>query len=318
MPALGTTAFPTAGNIFSLVRSLLNDADLVATSTITPTGATRASNVVTITTSAAHGLAIGNVVTIGSISDTSFNGTQTVTATPTATTFQYNQTAANATSGNGVVQLAIQGDIFTDNVLLPLANKAYRKVQARLQSNGSKSMTSEAFLTLTANQTQLLDTTSPQLPVDFLAPRDLSERISGSNLAYVPMGQVNIIPSFPSNVPLATNGIFAWFEDGIYLPGATNAMDIRLRYFVAFPDVSSASGSFTIRGCEDVVATHTAYLAANSRGAANASMFLGMFNEDMTELLNLQAHARNYLVGRRRPNNAGRGSSRFWGTGRVL
>src|SRR5882672_12704190 len=51
LPVLATTAFSTAGDVFSLVRSLLNDADIPSVLTITATGAARAGNAVTITTS---------------------------------------------------------------------------------------------------------------------------------------------------------------------------------------------------------------------------------------------------------------------------
>jgi len=307
-----------ASECLQLTRSMLNDADIPFTVTIPPTGAVRTlGSLVTMTTNSPHNLQQGNIVQVQSVSDLSFNGTQTVLAVIDATHFTYTSAGANVTSGNGIIAPVVQGDWATDTVLLPFANKAYRKVQARLSENGSKTMTSEAYLTLAANATQLLDTTNPPLPVDFLAPRDLSERINGSGLAYVPMTQVNIIPSFPDSSVRTTNGIYAWFEDGIYFPGCTNAMDCRIRYFVAFPDISDGGGQFTIRGCQDAIATYTAFLAANSRGSQNASIFLGMFNEDIKELLNLQAHARNYLVGRRRANNTGRGSSRFWGTSRV-
>lgn len=298
---------------------MLMDADIPYTVTIPPTGAVRTlGSLVTITTNSPHNLQQGAIVQVQSVSDPSFSGTQTVTAIPSPTTFQYNSVGANVTSGNGIVSPVVQGDWATDTVLLPLANKAYRKVQSRLSENGSKTMTSEVYLTLAANATQLLDTTNPALPADFLGPRDLSERISGSGLAYVPMSPVNVLPSFSDASVRNKNGIYAWYEDGINFPGCVNAMDMRLRYFVAFPDISDGTGQFTIRGSQDAIASHTAFLAANARGAANAGIFLGMFNEDLKELLNLQAHARNYLVGRRRPNNAGRGGGRFWGTSRVL
>lgn len=318
MPVLATTCFPNAGEIFSLARSLLNDADIPSNIPITPTGAVRSGTITTITTPVAHGLQIGNIVQVQSVSNASFNGTQTVGSVPSATTFTYVQPSLpNASSGNGVVSIVIQGDVFTDQVLLNLANKAYRKMQGRLLANGSKSMTSETLFTLPANATQLLDTTDPQLPVDFLGPRDLMERISASGLAYSPMSQVNVIPSFPTSTTLARNGLFAWYEDGIYFPGCVNAMDMRLRYFVAFPDVSGADGVFTIRGCQDAIASLTAYYAALSRGSQAATSLFTHFEDDLKDLLNMQSHARNYLVGRRRANNAGRGSGGYWGS-RIL
>lgn len=319
MPVLATTCFPTGSEIFSLVRSILNDADIPGNFPITPTGgASRTGTTTTITTSVAHGLQVGNIVQVQSVSDTSFNGTQTVLTVPSSTTFTYVQPSLpNASSGNGVVSIVIQGDVFTDQVLLNFANKAYRKVQGRLLASGSKSMTSETYFTIPANATQILDTTNPQLPVDFLAPRDLAERISTSGLSYSPMQVVNVLPSFPTSVTLARNGLYAWYEDGIYLPGCVNAMDMRLRYFVAFPDISGADGVFTIRGCQDSIASKTAELAAASRGATALSYLQGMFEDDLKDLLNLQVHARNYLPGRRKPNNFSRNSGGYWGS-RIL
>lgn len=304
MPVVGTSAFSSAGDCFSLVRSLLNDADIPTISLIGPTGVVRAANLVTITTVTPHLLSVNDKVQVGSVSDTSFNGSQTVFSTPTSTTFTYNQTGANAASGNGTVSLLIQGDVWTDAVLVPLANKAYRKVQRRLAENGSKTTTEEIILSLAAGTTSLTDTTSPQLPADFLAPRELFERITGT-LQFTPMAPVDVLPVYASQPPF--NRVFAWFNEGISLMGASNALDVRLRYMNGLTPISDASSQILIRGGIDAVASQTAFLAAVSRGSPSATMFSEQFQEDMKELLNLQSHARQYLVGRRRPNNAGRG-----------
>lgn len=70
---------------------------------ITGTGAVRASNVVTITTTAAHNLVVGEPVTIAGVTDTSFNGLFTIASVPSTTTFTFSQAGSNATSGNGTV-----------------------------------------------------------------------------------------------------------------------------------------------------------------------------------------------------------------------
>lgn len=56
------------------------------------------SNVATLTTSAAHRLFAGDSVVISGV-DGTFNGTYTITATPTTTTFRYAKTNANVASG---------------------------------------------------------------------------------------------------------------------------------------------------------------------------------------------------------------------------
>ena len=55
------------------------------------------SNVATLTTSASHTYLVGDVVVVSGV-DATFNGTYSITAVPTATTFTYEKTASNVTS----------------------------------------------------------------------------------------------------------------------------------------------------------------------------------------------------------------------------
>lgn len=59
----------------------------------------RASNVVTISFASPHGLAVGTVITVAEPADTSFNGTFTITAIPSAFLIRYSQTGANVFVG---------------------------------------------------------------------------------------------------------------------------------------------------------------------------------------------------------------------------
>jgi hypothetical protein len=72
-----------------------------------PTGAVRASNVVTIKTTAVHGAAVGDEATIAGVTDASFNGRFYIASVPTTTTFTYAQTAADATSGAGTAEIKV-------------------------------------------------------------------------------------------------------------------------------------------------------------------------------------------------------------------
>lgn len=64
------------------------------------------SNIATLTTTTSHGYTVGQVVVVSSV-DSTFNGTYTITGTPTATTFTYTKEATNvvstAVSPNGSV-----------------------------------------------------------------------------------------------------------------------------------------------------------------------------------------------------------------------
>jgi DNA-binding beta-propeller fold protein YncE len=73
------------------------------TATITSSGAVRKSNVVTITTAAAHNFVLNQVVIISGVTDTSFNGTFQITGVPSTTTFTYSQSASDVSSGGGTV-----------------------------------------------------------------------------------------------------------------------------------------------------------------------------------------------------------------------
>lgn len=66
--------------------------------------AVRSSNVVTITTATANKFITGMSVMIADVTNSSFNGTFTVTVT-NSTTFTYSQTAANASSTGGIASL---------------------------------------------------------------------------------------------------------------------------------------------------------------------------------------------------------------------
>lgn len=318
MPGIGTSAFNTAGDAFQLIRAYLNDVDIPLINTILTV--VRASNVTTVTTSANHNLQIGNIVQVAFVTDSTYNGTQTVASVPSPTTFTYVTTGlVNASSANGTASLLIQGDTYMDAVLLPFVNKGYRKVQTRFLEAGHKSATSEVIIpNLPALTKSLTDSTSPQLPPTFLAPREIFERITGSGAAFGLMSPCDDLPKLSAGATIATNGVWTWREDGIYFAGASNALDVLLKFFVAQTPLTDASSPLTLRGCLDPVASYAAFLAGTSRGSAIAPTFKEQFEEDIKEFLNLHAHARQYLPGRRRPNNRSRGRGYGFGYGQSV
>lgn len=71
--------------------------------TVANEGAVRATNTVTITTTAAHGLSAGNVVRISGVTDGTMNGTFEILTVPSTTTFTYTDNGDDSTSGAGYV-----------------------------------------------------------------------------------------------------------------------------------------------------------------------------------------------------------------------
>jgi hypothetical protein len=106
-----TTVIDTLSTADSLVRTAANNTDdlidlgVVSEYTVAVSNVVRsvsnkviASEVATLTTTAAHTYAVGDVVVVASV-DATFNGTYVVSAIPSATTFSYRKTgAANVTS----------------------------------------------------------------------------------------------------------------------------------------------------------------------------------------------------------------------------
>lgn len=80
------------------------DADTATISNVALT-----SNVATITTSAAHGFTVGQQVTIAGLTTTALNGTYTITAVPSTTTFTFAKTNNNiaSASDSGTIARAI-------------------------------------------------------------------------------------------------------------------------------------------------------------------------------------------------------------------
>jgi hypothetical protein len=98
-PETGQYGAYGAGDYGELLYGL--DYGLVSIST-----AVRTSNVVTITTAAPHVFISGMSVLIAGVTDSSFNGTFTITVL-TSTTFTYAQTATNASSSGGTAALPV-------------------------------------------------------------------------------------------------------------------------------------------------------------------------------------------------------------------
>jgi len=67
------------------------------TPTVSVTNKALTTNVATLTTSVAHGLGVGQVVTVSGV-DSTFNGTYTITVVGTTTTFSYAKTASDVAS----------------------------------------------------------------------------------------------------------------------------------------------------------------------------------------------------------------------------
>jgi hypothetical protein len=165
------------------------------------------------------------------------------------------------------------GVVFSDAVLLPFLNSAYRALQRELAENGVTVLMGQMDLDLpldsasgvAPNPPIVSDVSSPQLPVDLLAPHALWEMATGSSDVFVPMEKIT--GGLPNLQPSPRLRIWEWRADAINLIGATQPITVRLRYEKALPVFVLGSDPIQIRSAADPLAYATAAMAARSRGA---------------------------------------------------
>jgi hypothetical protein len=209
-----------------------------------------------------------------------------------------------------------QGNLFTDTVLLPYANSAYRKVQRALGNTGAGGFLSDDTLLVVAAvaapdaslQTSLTDATAPpnQLPTDLLVPLKLWERPDSSSDDFVEMVDLTRHGGLPSRVQDTTLSVWEWRADGIYFLGATQDTQIRLRYLKAYPDLTDATSPVLVRNSQEAIAYATAALAGWARGSPLAAKW-DEAAADAIEDLVVQAVRREQQSSRRRRPFSSRG-----------
>jgi hypothetical protein len=201
------------------------------------------------------------------------------------------------------------GNLFTDGALLPYLNSAYRKVQRALENVQSGSQLSDDALLLVpaiaaadpAARVAITDASAPsgQLPSDLLVPLRMWERPAGSGGDFVEMADVTNQGGLPSESQTSTLGCWEWRADGIYMLGAIQDTQVRLRYRKAFPDLLDATSPVLIRNAQDVLAYFTAAMASAARGAPQAVRWDDAGGDALEDLIT-RATQREQSIGRRR------------------
>jgi hypothetical protein len=209
------------------------------------------------------------------------------------------------------------GNLFTDAVLLPYLNSAYRKVQRALENVQSGSQLSDDALIVVpaipvvdpSARVAITDAGTPpnQLPTDLLVPLRLWERANGSSSGFSEMADLTNHGGLPSEPQTPALRFWEWRADGIYLLGATEDVQVRLRYRKAYPDLASGSSPVLIRNAQEALAFFTAALASAARGAPQA-VHWDQAGADALEDLVARTTQREQRTSRRRrpyPSRAG-------------
>jgi len=166
------------------------------------------------------------------------------------------------------------GAVFTDTLLLPFLNSAYRGLQRELAESGVSVLAEQQDLELDVDPStgvtpvEISDVSSPQLPTDCLAPHMLWERATANTSdVFVPMEKFTSGGSMLNLQPSTYLRLWEWREDKVNLIGATQSITVRIRYEKVLPQITQGTDPIQIRSATDPLAFATAALAARSRGA---------------------------------------------------
>jgi hypothetical protein len=183
------------------------------------------------------------------------------------------------------------GEILTDTstLLFPLMNDGIEWMSAELDNSGVDTFTKEIILaSVTAVpivdpglQVNISDTgyfdssvnrAAPQFPTDGVNPLFIWERKTGSTEQWVPMEQ--ILMGLPSVVQSSRLKLWEWRQDGLYMPGATQSNDLRVRYSSSHPQLVSPTDTLQVRNAIGPVAYKTvaSYLISKNPEAAQLAM----------------------------------------------
>jgi hypothetical protein len=166
------------------------------------------------------------------------------------------------------------GAVFTDTLLMPLLNSAYRGLQRELAENGVSVLAEQQDIDLPLDpttgvtQAEISDVSSPQLPADCLVPHMLWERATANTTdVFVPMEKFTSGGGMLNLQPTTYLRLWEWREDKVNLIGATQEITVRVRYEKVLPELTLGTDPVLIRSATDPLAFATAALGARSRGA---------------------------------------------------
>ncbi len=204
----------------------------------------------------------------------------------------------------------VPGNVFSDAVLLPYLQMAYRRVNKALGNIKSSVFIKESLLVVPAVaaadaslQVSITDATAAptQLPVDLLVPLKLWERQNLSTDNFQEMTDLTDEGGLPSQPQGQQLVFWEWRGDGLYFIGALNDAQIRIRYQSIPPDIASAASSVLLRDGQNTFALLTAAFAAGARGSPNAQSYKQQGDEALDAMKDSVVHQMQHQVRRKRP-----------------
>lgn len=239
-------------------------------------------------------------------------------ATLNSLTFVNPTTGLGALGIGGTVSIPFAvGSAWTDAKLLPFINSARRQLQRQLSVSGTKTLVKEVVITLaqgniafslqSGGATQLL-------PAGFIVPYKLWEAPGGTIITpSTPNGSMR-----PREMTMARDGLprrqpyqelreWTWEANQINFVGATQAIDVLLRFEQALLDLAFITDPLGMIDAVDTLSYKTAAMCARSRGQRDLAIDLaGEADADLADLIKRTGNPTQRYPARRRSYGAGR------------
>ena len=238
-------------------------------------------------------------------------------------------------------QISLEGNLLNDNqpYVFPMLLLAHRELQDILGNNAVESFPNEVILGSipVINQAVQQDPASqvyisfsnyydgvnllpgPVLPQDLEIPLKLWERASGQDAFFIPMFDASGgLPSYPKT---SVFRYWEWRDDQIYLTGALQVNDIRLRYKRFLPDMlpqgtlaQSQNAPVPLLRCARALAYLVVETFSDGRGGVISDRFVAKKDSAIKQLINNTTRKKQYSNYRRQPysGRGGRGRNRIW------
>ena len=196
----------------------------------------------------------------------------------------------------------------TANFTLPYLNSAIRRVVRYMADNGAPVLIKDNVILTNLTPTPSSDPATqvsvtangyfdgvnqnaqPVLPADLILPLRLWERATGSQANFAEMTQPN--DGITSQVPGSWFQNWEWRQDGIYLPGSTQAEDLRVRYAAMLASIGTNADltktSIPIRDGQEALAYAVIMQYGFARGSALRTEAETMMKEQCDLLISRQ------------------------------
>jgi hypothetical protein len=217
-----------------------------------------------------------------------------------------------------------QGRILTNDApfTLPYFNSAFRHIQRKLRIEGATfpikdnvillgvtpvatpNPATQIYISFNGYFDGLLMHAQPRLPSDCMQLLDCQETGTGTNLPFCPMIQPQ--GGLPSRFQLQRMGQWEWRQYRLNMVGATQEVDLRIRYQAGLPPLDVPPTDFdktsvNIIDCQDAIANHIALKYAVARGAQDVSILKADRDEAIDDMANDWVRRSQSVIYQRQP-----------------